>query len=328
MKSDVNEYKKVFVLMPYNSDLEVRLKTVAPNYEFIFRDRKTLTNEEADSAHIIMGNPRYHQIRGSRNLEWFQLTNAGTDEYTKDGSFPEHVKFTNMTGAFGRAISEHMLAMTLSAYKKLHIYRDNQRNSLWKDMGKERTVFGQTVLIIGVGDIGSEFAKLMKKFDAYNIGIRRVERVVPEFIDEMYQLSELDQLLPRADIVAICTPSTNATKHMIQKEQFGRMKEGSLLINVGRGDAVDTEALVEALESGSIMGAAIDVVYPEPLPEDHPLWKQENLIITPHISGLGYFHLEETYDKIVEVCLENLERYQESRKLLNEIDLKTGYRKL
>ena len=136
----------------------------------------------------------------------------------------------------------------------------------------------------------------------------------------------VDEYLPQADCVAITLPGTTATKGMFDAERMAKMKDGAILLNVGRGMIVDTDALCAALENGKLAGAGVDVTDPEPLPADHPLWKMENAVITPHISG-GY-HLQETHDRIVRIMAENLKRFLAGEPLRNVVDFSTGYRKL
>lgn len=158
------------------------------------------------------------------------------------------------------------------------------------------------------------------------IGVRRTGTDKPGFVDELIHTDKLDEYLPQADCVAITLPGTTATKGMFDAERMAKMKDGAILLNVGRGMIVDTDALCAALENGKLAGAGVDVTDPEPLPADHPLWKMENAVITPHISG-GY-HLQETHDRIVRIMAENLKRFLAGEPLRNVVDFSTGYRKL
>ena len=180
--------------------------------------------------------------------------------------------------------------------------------------------------VLGLGDIGGEFAKRAKALGARVIGVRRTGTDKPDFVDELIHTDKLDEYLPQADCVAITLPGTTATKGMFDAERMAKMKDGAILLNVGRGMIVDTDALCAALENGKLAGAGVDVTDPEPLPADHPLWKMENAVITPHISG-GY-HLQETHDRIVRIMAENLKRFLAGEPLRNVVDFSTGYRKL
>ncbi|WP_243122430.1 D-2-hydroxyacid dehydrogenase [Clostridium sp. KNHs216] len=184
-------------------------------------------------------------------------------------------------GAYGLAVSEHMLAMLLEIIKRLHTYRDAQKLHVWKGQGKVKSIHGSTVLVLGMGDIGGEFAQKVKALGAYVIGLRRTVAEKPEYADEMHLTAELDSLLPRADIVALCLPATKETDHLFSRERLALLKEGAILLNVGRGTLIDTEALCDTLESGRLFGAGLDVTDPEPLPEGHRLWDIPNAVLLP-----------------------------------------------
>ena len=180
--------------------------------------------------------------------------------------------------------------------------------------------------VLGLGDIGGEFAKRAKALGARVIGVRRKGTDKPDYVDELILTEKLDEYLPTADCVAITLPGTKETKGMFGAERLSKMKDGAVLLNVGRGMIVDSDALYDALESGKLSGAAVDVTDPEPLPAKHPLWQQENAVITPHVSG--GFHLPETHDRIIRIMAENLSAFRKGEPLRNVVDCETGYRKL
>ena len=219
-----------------------------------------------------------------------------------------------------------MLGMLLELFKKLHLYRDAQHLHQWKSLGRVRSIEGSTVLVLGMGDIGGEFARKVKALGATVIGVRRTDTRKPDYVDELYLTEELDRLLPRADVVAVALPGNGETAGMLNRKRIESIKEGAVLLNVGRGVIVDTEALCDALESGHLGGAGLDVTDPEPLPENHRLWNFHNAVITPHISG--FYHLPETLERIVRISAENLEAYRSGKPLRNQVDFSTGYRKL
>ena len=144
-------------------------------------------------------------------------------------------------------------------------------------------------------------------------------------MDELYTTEQLDEVLPRADVIVSFLPGTKETHHIYTKERFALMKKQAIFLNGGRGSAVDTDLLYEVLKNHQIMAAGIDVTDPEPLPAEHPLWKQDNVMITPHISG--QYHLPETFERIVDIAAENLEAYLNGRSLRNVVDFATGYKK-
>ena len=280
-------------------------------------------------AEVAIGEIPLEKIAIAKQLKWVQLSFAGTDPYTRveglpqEKILPEDVFLTNATGAFGLAIAEHMVGCALMLTKKLHLYRDHMAKDLWQNRGTVDQVEGSTVAVVGLGDLGQTFAKKMKALGCYVIGVRRTERKKPDCVDEVYTVDHLDEVIPRADYIALCLPGTSGTAGMFDGCRLSMMKQGAILINTGRGSAVDTDALCALLLSGHLGGAALDVTDPEPLPEGHPLWRCENALITPHISGKYY--LPKTYRNIISIFEENLRRYRSGRRLKNMVDRQTGY---
>lgn len=315
----------ILVLIPMDDDKKRILEDKAKNCKIVYSNENEVSREEVQNADIIIGSPKIEMIKGSSKLKWLQLNSAGADQYTKEGILNKGVILTNSTGAYGLAVSEHMLAMLLELLKKLHIYRDNQNKRLWKSEGRVKSIYNSKVLIVGLGDIGCKFGEMIKSLGGYTIGIKRRESKKPSYIDELYLNDKLDELLPQSDIVALCLPATTETHRLFDKERISNMKKGSILLNVGRGISVDTEALCDAIENNHLSGAGLDVVDPEPLPSSHRIWGLENVVITPHISG--WYNLSETYERIFEISLDNLERFLNNDELFNIVDFNTGYKK-
>lgn len=316
----------VLVVMEILPHYKPLLEQAAPEAEFTYSSIREVTRTQIDSADVIIGNAPAQLIAGTKRLRWLQLNSAGADGYTAPGILPEGCQLTNATGAYGLAISEHMLGSLLCLMKKLNLYMDNQHRHLWQDEGPITSIYGSKTLVVGYGNLGSEFALRMKALGSSVIGIRRNKTACPRELDALYQMDALEAQLPKADIVAACLPGTKETYHVFNERTFGLMKSGAYFLNVGRGTAVDAKALADALNSGHLGGAAVDVTEPEPLPEDHSLWDAKNVLITPHISG--QFHLEETRRRIVAIAAENLKAFTQGQKLQNIVDFQTGYRKL
>ena len=331
--------KRALVTIPTGERLRNLLQQAAPGWEFRFRGTDTLvcapqevlpgqpvTQEDVDWAQVILGNVPAAMLHGSPALEWLQTNSAGVEAYIQPGVLAGDTLLTNATGAYGLAIAEHMLGMLLELFKKLELYRDAQKSGAWQSQGAVKAVYGSTVLVLGMGDIGGEFAARCKALGAKVIGVRRSPRPCPEYADEVHLLEDLDSLLPQADVVAVTLPGTDATRGLMSRERLAKMKEGAVLLNVGRGFIVDTEALCDALERGHLSGAGVDVTDPEPLPPTHRLWNIPTAVVTPHISG--FYHLRETHERIVGIFLENLRHFQAGEPLRNLVDFATGYRKL
>jgi len=316
--------KNILVLLPIDERQKKLIERASPNSNYIYKTYSNVEKSTVQQAEIIIGNPPAEMLIDSPNLKWLQLNSAGSDAYIKEGILNKNILLTNATGAYGLAISEHMIGVLLQLYKKLHIYRHNQKLHLWKDEGEVKSIYNSRILIIGLGNIGEEFAKRIKAFGAYTIGVRRTNLEKPDFIDELHLMDKIEELLPTVDVVVLTVPGTKETYKMFSKEKFKLMKKGAVLLNVGRGNVVDTDALCDAIESGYLLGAGLDVVDPEPLPENHRIWDIDNIIITPHISG--GFHIPETLEKIVQISAENLMSFMNEEKLMNIVDFTTGYR--
>jgi len=301
------------------------LEQAAPGAQFTYCFQDDVTLEMVAGAQIWIGNPSLRHLAQAQALRFVQLITAGADYYfSKPGIAPAHIPFACSSGAFGLSISEYMTGGLLMLMRRMHIYRDQQRDQIWYRNGKAHTIYGSIILVVGMGDLGGEFARRVKGLGAYVIGIRRTESICPDYIDEQHLIGSIGALLPRSDVVALCLPATAQTAGLMNAERLSLMKHGSYLINVGRGSAVDGYALCNELQSGRIAGALIDVTDPEPLPPDHPLWCEQNALITPHVSG--NYDVPFTVDRVVEIAAENLRRYISDRPLINSIDPETGYR--
>lgn len=320
------EQKTILVILPLDEPHRQRLEAAAPNARWIYAQTDDiLSPSEMETVHVIIGNPRRRLLAAAKNLEWLQLGSAGANLYVKPGLLPEHTVLTNATGSFGLAISEYMIAMVLNLFLNLPRYQANQKSKIWHNEGPVRSIYGSTALSVGLGNIGCEFAARFQAMGGHVIGVRRSDRKKPDCVDELYLMDQLDEILPRADVVALSLPETPETIRLFDRQRLARMKPGAVLLNVGRGTAVDTDALCDALNSGHLSGAAVDVTNPEPLPPEHPLWSAKNAIITPHISG--GINLPETYERIFRICAENLNRYFTGQPLENMVDFHTGYKK-
>ena len=317
--------KNVLVLTPVNQRQREKLEAAGTGCTLTFSSRERADAALIQGADAIIGLPEPSLIGASKRLSWLQLESAGTDAYVKPGVLAPGTVLTNATGAYGKAVAEHAFALTLMLQKKLHLYRDEQKKASWRDLGLVSSLSDCTVLVVGLGDIGQTYARLVKAMGAYVIGVKRRASEKPNCVDELALTAALDSVLPRADVIMSVLPNTAETRHLYTAESFDRMKDSALFINCGRGNAVASETLYEALSQGKIRAAAVDVTEIEPLPADSPLWSLENLVITPHISGGN--HLPETYARIVDIAAENLRAWSRGEALQNVVDFKTGYKK-
>ena len=315
---------KTAVIGPLRDKDRARLAPFADRYEFDFFE--TEAGADLHPYEVVMGLPSRAAIMPLENLKWLQIFWAGTDSYTLEPGFREDIAFTNVSGAFGPGIAEHILTMLLCLYKGYHRYIPDMATGAWRDHGVQESPVGKRVLILGAGDIGCCAARLLRPFGCLITGMRRVARTAPPEFDRMIGMAELDAALPEADIVVCALPGTAETRGLLDARRLGLMKSDAVLINVGRGNLVDSDALNLALREGRLAGAGLDVTEPQPLPPEHPLWHAPNVIITPHISGGSFGHLAATTDLIFDIVCENLRRYADGEPLCNPVDLRTGYR--
>ena len=214
--------------------------------------------------------------------------------------------------------------VTLMLLRRMPEFQDIVRRREWVSELPMRSIYGSRITVLGAGDIGTNFARRAKALGAGHIcGVSRSGRNPDPAYDRMLPQEQLDQVLPETEILVMALPSVADTVGILSRERIALLPRDAIVVNVGRGTAIDQEALMEALNAGRIAGAALDVVVPEPLPRDHPLWSTRNLLLTPHISGnmsLGY-----TCDINVDMFCRDLENYAAGRPLEHRVDRKRGY---
>lgn len=276
-------------------------------------------DEELPGAQIIVGWPAKTELERATELCWLQLPSAGADGYA--GKMPGGVILTSARGVFGVPIAEHVLAMMFALAIRLPEMVRSQVQKQWRRPENRRELLGATCLIIGLGDIGSEIAKRARAMGMHVIGVKRTVSAMPAFVDELATLGALDSLLPRADHVVLALPGTVHTRHILSAGRIGQMKPGACIYNVGRGSAIDQQAMIDALAAGRLGGAGLDVFDPEPLSVDSPLWAMPNVIVTPHVSGHSPHHAR----RFGELMERNFRRFLAGEGLLNQVDAQWGY---
>lgn len=302
------------------------LSDLAPNVEFLVG----LSEEEALArADRIQGADAHalseELLAAAPNLRWAQSWSAGVTGYLELAGLRDNdrIILTNMKGVHGPAIAEHVFAMLLSMTRDLDAYRKAQEKGEWdRRAGKGMTTLsGRTMLVVGMGGIGSQIARRAKGFDMEVLATVRTARPAPDYCDELGTAEDLDRFLPRADVVAVALPLTAETNGLFDAAKFALMSPDAYFLNVGRGAVVVTDDLVAALDSGHLAGVGLDVTDPEPLPADHPLWHDERVLITPHVSSFAELTRERRWD----VFRENIRRFGAGEPLLNIVDKKLGY---
>lgn len=262
-------------------------------------------------------------VAAAPKLQWFASFYAGVDPLLAPGVLPENVLLTNGSGAYGVTIAEHLTMVTLMLMRRYPEYQELVQQKVWRNDLPLRSIYGSTIVICGTGDIGSKYAQRLRPFcPAKIIGVNRSGRVSEGF-DEILPIDRIEEILPQADVLALVLPGTKLTNNLINKERLAMLKPSAFLINVGRGNCLDQDALVDALNSGKLAGAALDVFRQEPVPENDPVRTAKNLVFTPHCSG--QMTLRYTRDTLVDMFCQNLSRFCEGKPLNHIIDRERAY---
>jgi phosphoglycerate dehydrogenase-like enzyme len=275
---------------------------------------------EADVV-VVSGMWRNDLLDRAQRLRFIQSISAGTDQFDRGKLAERGIRLASAQGVNVRAVAEHAMALMLALTRKLPEARDNQAKHVWRGMISDRAqredeLSGKTLLIIGLGGIGSRLAQLAKAFGLRVIGIKRNTATGGEAADSVHALMDLKTLLPEADFVVLTCPLNAETENVIDADAFSRMKQSAYLINVARGRCVDELALIKALQDQRIAGAAIDVTVEEPLEATSPLWDVSNVLITPHTAG----ETQKYEDAVLDILLENVNRlWRGEVRLRNEI---------
>lgn len=304
-------------LLPVTEAEKAEFEAIAPGAVHTYAGRRTVTEEQLAQATVLFGWPRPKDLCKAGNLKWFQTMWAGSDEYSAPGILPEGAMLTSSSGSNRLSVAEHMLASLLALCRCLPLYRDSQKAHRWEDHGKMKTIYGGTVLVVGAGNIGATFAGMCQSLGAKTIGLKRTVRGPVAGFEELYPMEQLDELLPRADVVALTLPHSPETVKLMNAQRIALMKDDAILISSGRGTVLDQEALSAAMTGGKLWGAALDVTDPEPLPADSPLWDIPNLLLTPHVAG--GMRLEITRRTCIEMAQDNLRRYLAGEDLKNRV---------
>ena len=284
--------------------------------------------EQLPDTHIFVGaSLRREQFAHAGNLRWIHSTAAGVSQLMYPELRNSGVIVTNPSGIFSVPMAEHTMGVILALARNFPDavrYQDGAKwaaQDLWDKPQQLTEINGKLLLIVGYGSIGRELAQRARAFGLRVWGVTRSGEGDRTHADEILPASRLDEALPHADYVVLSAPETSETKHLIGREQLARMKRGARLVNVARGSLLDESALSEALASGELAGAALDVTATEPLPGDSPLWKAPNLFITPHTSGVS----ERLWERETELLVRLLELWFAGKELTNRVDPARGY---
>jgi phosphoglycerate dehydrogenase-like enzyme len=267
------------------------------------------------------------ELAGAPQLKWVHTSAVAVETLCLPELFARGIAVSNTRGVQALPIAEHVMAVILSLAKQIPFVIENQRRSRWAQnefMGERLPwlLHGRTLGLIGVGTIGSEIAKRAAAFGMRVIALRRRPAYgVIGHVDRVYGKDELDVFLGQCHVIVVAAPLTPETHGLLGAAQFAQLPNGAIVVNVGRAKIIETDALIEALKSGHLGGASLDVFPQEPLPAEHPLWKTPNVILTPHTSGFRRGH----WDEVVDLYAENIQRWLKGEPLKYRIEPELGY---
>ncbi len=290
-------------------------------------DYDRLPAELPDTDIFVGYSLRAEQLTHAKKLKWIHSTAAGVAQLMYPELRDSGIVVTNPSGVFSITMAEHSMGLLIALARNFPDSMRHQDHSHWgqQDMWDKpqhlTELNGCVLLIVGFGSIGRELAKRARAFDMRVWGVTRSGKGDAALAEKIVPISKLEETLPHADYVVIAAPETSETRRFFGAGQIARMKAGARLINVGRGSLLDEAALIRALESGALSGAAIDVTSVEPLPPESPLWKAPNLFITPHTSAVS----DRLWQRETDLLMDLLERWFDGREMFNQVDLTRGY---
>lgn len=336
MTTHTSPPRKLIIAPAIDADRLRRVHEIAPTLEVINCRDAAHALEAIRDADGFFGKLTPELLANARQLRWAQSPTASLEHYL----FPELIEhpcvLTNMRGLFSDVIADHVFGLVLCFVRNLHTYIRRQVRTEWAPVGgeAERSGFSSgpalvseidrrhqhladcTMGVIGAGEIGREVLRRAAAFGMRRLAVDPVCRSVPGVLDEVWPTERLDELLAVSDYVVIAAPHTPETTKLFRTPRFESMKRSAVLINIGRGAIVDLADLTFALQRGLIAGAGLDVFETEPLPVEHPLWKMENVIITPHVAGAS----PRIAERHLATLLENVRRFTANESLLNVVD--------
>jgi len=313
---------KVTCIIPLSESQLERIRGATQGLDVVVADSPEKQEAHLPDTDVLFGRFAPAMLDRAKEVKWVQVPWVGVEPFLVDPFLSSPIPLVNAKGVMGIPMAEHTWALILALTRGVSTAMRERR---WESRRAIRSqvweLAGKSIGIVGLGSVGTEVARRAVAFGMEVLAIRRGESQKPPFVSQVWKSDRLHDLLALSDIVVICTPLTQHTQGMFDLEAFRHMRRHALLINVGRGQIVHDEALLQALREGLIGGAGLDVVATEPVPEDSPLWDMENVVLTPHVGGDSPQNL----DRAVDLLCTNLERYATGLPLLNVVDKQEGY---
>ncbi|WP_064093927.1 D-2-hydroxyacid dehydrogenase [Rossellomorea aquimaris] len=315
---------KVIVTFKPKEEFREDLQKSFPEVEFLFYRTIEDSRDELPNAEVIvtMGEDLTDEhIEMSQNLKWIMVTSAGLEKMPFQSIKERGILVTNAKGIHKIPMAEFTFGLMLQHAKQLQAVLDQEKEAVWSRRLPTTELHGSSLLVIGAGAIGGEIARIAKAFQMKVSGVNSNAKPA-QYFDNMFTLETFEEQLPHADYVVAVLPSTESTKSFIGVKHFKKMKDSSVFINIGRGDLVSEDVLTEVVKSQLIGHIYLDVFKDEPLPKDHPFWKEEGITVTPHLSSITKNYLPRAFD----IFKQNLITYSKNNEeFINIVDVERGY---
>jgi phosphoglycerate dehydrogenase-like enzyme len=298
-----------------------RLKSEFPDVQFYFEYKDKTRLPSADIAVTYGEDLSEEDIKQAHRLKWIMVASAGVEKMPHAAIAEKGIVVSNVRGIHKTPMTESVLAHLLALKRSLPLIYENQSNKEWSRKTRSTELRGSTALILGPGAIGAEIGRLLQAFGVRTIGCNRSGKQA-DYMEELVPFNQLIDILPAVDTVISVLPSTKETKHLLKAEHFRAMKNEAIFMNFGRGDLVEDQVLVNALETGEIAYAVLDVFEQEPLPPSHPFWAMNNVVVSPHVSS----HSEKYVERALDVFVPNLKKWlAEDACPSNLVNMERGY---
>lgn len=306
---------------PTQEELE-RLYKNFPDIKVQIKGQKEYTEEDIQRAHIIVGFPNPHLLKEAHNLKWLQTPSAGIQRYSDKTLFASpDIILTNASGTYGKQISDHVIGSIIAHNHNFFTYKEQMKEKLWKEYIPTSNIWESTILIFGYGDIGKNIAKKAKALDMHVIVVTHTQREKNQYVDEFYTTEKLATVIHRANYLVLSSASTSETVNIINEQRIASLPQNAYIINIARGNLIDEKALIASIHNGHLSGASLDVTDKEPLDTHSPLWSYENVLITPHSSGLS----KDVPSLVFSLFYSNLQAFVKKEKMVNVVDFERRY---
>ena len=313
---------RIYFTFEPRPDLREPLVAEFPQVDFIYETGLSIDELKRADVLVTYGEDLNNEnMNYATNLKWIFVASAGIEKMPAQAIIERNILVSNVRGIHKTPMAESMLAHILAIKRALPWMYEQQKKSEWSKKAKQSELRDSTALILGPGAIGSEVGRLLQAFGVTTIGCNRSGKEAA-YMDNIVCFDQLIEALPKADIVISVLPKTDETTHLLKQEHFKAMKTNTIFMNFGRGNLVDENILIHAIQAGEIGYVVLDVFEQEPLATDHPLWSLPNVIVSPHISS----HSSRYVERSLEIFKPSLEKWLRGEKdLENMMDLSRGY---